>query len=153
MTSRSSAIQNVGDDNPLVFDAKRWGDLTKLRKGILGEGRTLTPAEQEIQKSLGKLVEAKFNERPLGEVLETLSKMVGVNIHLDPQGLAAEGLTTDQPVTLNLTQPISLRSALNLLLETKGLSYMIQNEVLLVTSAADARREHATPRSITWPTW
>ncbi len=129
-------IQNVGDDNPLVWgDAKRWTDLTRLRKGILGEGRVLTPAEQEIQKSLGKLVEAKFNERPLGEVLETLSKMVGVNIHLDPQGLAAEGLTTDQPVTLNLSQPISLRSALNLLLENKGLSYMIQNEVLLVTSS------------------
>ena len=128
-------VQNVGDANPLVFDAKRWGDLTKLRKGILGEGRIMTPAEQEIQKSLGKLVEAKFNERPLGEVLEMLSKMVGVNIHLDPQGLAAEGLTTDQPVTLNLSQPISLRSALNLLLENKGLGYMIQDEVLLVTSA------------------
>ncbi len=129
-------IQNVGDDNPLVFgDAKRWADLLKSRKGILGEGRTLTPAEQEIQKSLGKFVEAKFNERPLGEVLETLSKMVGVNIHLDPQGLAAEGLTTDQPVSLNLEQPISLRSALNLLLENKGLGYLIQNEVLLVTSA------------------
>jgi general secretion pathway protein D len=137
-------IQNVGDDNPLVFDAKRWGDLTKLRKGILGEGRVLTPAEQEIQKSLGKLVEAKFNERPLGEVLETLSKMVGVNIHLDPQGLAAEGLTTDQPVSLNLAQPISLRSALNLLLENKGLGYMIQNEVLLVTSAQNKDKNTLT---------
>jgi general secretion pathway protein D len=135
-----AASQNVGDDNPLVFDAKRWGDLTKLRKGILGEGRQLSPAEQEIQKSLGKLVEAKFDERPLGEVLDTLSKMVGVNIHLDPQGLAAEGLTTDTPVSLNLAQPISLRSALNLLLENKGLSYVIQHEVLLITSAQNKDR-------------
>jgi general secretion pathway protein D len=135
-----AANQNVGDENPLVFDAKRWGDLTKSRRGILGEGRKLSPAEQEIQKSLSKLVEAKFNERPLGEVLETLSKMVGVNIHLDPQGLAAEGLTTDVPVSLNLAQPISLRSALNLLLENKGLSYVIQNEVLLVTSAQNRDR-------------
>ena len=119
----------------------------------MGEGRTVSPAEQEIQKSLGKLVEAKFNERPLGEVLDTLSKMVGVNIHLDPQGLAAEGLTTDAPVTLNLSQPISLRSALNLLLENKGLSYVIQNEVLLITSAAEPRPATPTPRSTTWPTW
>jgi general secretion pathway protein D len=130
-----AGISLVDDENPLVFDAKRWGDLTKRRKGVLGEGRILTPAEQEIQKSLGKLVEAKFNERPLGEVLDTLSKMVGVNIHLDPQGLAAEGLTTDQPVTLNLSQPISLRSALSLLLDHLRLSYIIQHEVLLITSS------------------
>jgi general secretion pathway protein D len=129
-----AAIANVGDDNPLVFNAKMWGDLTKTRRKMLGEGKRMSPAEMEIQKSLSKLVEAKFDEQPLAEVLDTLSKMVGVNIHLDPQGLAAEGITTDVPVSLSLTQPISLRSALDLLLKPKGLSYVVQSEVLLITS-------------------
>src|SRR4029079_14123547 len=50
------------------------------------------------------------------------------------QGLNAEGVTTDTPVTLNLTQPISMKSALNLMLSPLGLSYVIQNEVLRITS-------------------
>ena len=37
-------------------------------------------------------------------------------------------------MTLNLTQPISLKSALNLVLSPLGLSYVIQNEVLRITS-------------------
>ncbi|MEX2175482.1 MAG: hypothetical protein WD872_14055 [Pirellulaceae bacterium] len=130
----AAAVQNVGDDNPYVFDQKRWGDLSRSRRKLLGEENRLSPAEMEIQRSLGKLIEAKFDERPLVEVMDTLSKMAGINIYLDPQGLAAEGLTTDIPVSLNLTQPVTLRSALNLVLEPKGLSYVIQNEVLRITS-------------------
>jgi general secretion pathway protein D len=79
-------------------------------------------------------VEVRFENRPLAEVLDTLGRMSGVNVHLDEQGLHAEGVTTDVPVTINLTQPISLKSALNLILQPKGLSYVIQNEVLLITS-------------------
>ena len=63
-----------------------------------------------------------------------LGRMAGVNVYLDPQGLHAEGVTSDTPVTLNLTQPISLKSALNLMLSPLGLSYVIQNEVLRITS-------------------
>jgi general secretion pathway protein D len=129
-----AGIGNVGDENPLVFNPKIWRDLTNSRRKMMGEGRRLTPAETQIQQSLSKLIEAKFDERPLAEVMDTISKMAGVNIHIDPQGLLAEGLTTDVPVTLNLAQPISLKSALNLLLKPKGLSYVIQNEVLLITS-------------------
>ena len=66
--------------------------------------------------------------------MDTLGRMAGVNVYLDPQGLNAEGVTSDTPVTLNLTQPISLKSALNLVLSPLGLSYVIQNEVLRITS-------------------
>jgi general secretion pathway protein D len=135
MASVDEAGIPFDDREPFVFgDARRWGDLTKKRRNLLGQGKRMSPTEIEINKSLSKLVEAKFNEQPLAEVLDTLSKMVGVNIHLDPQGLAAEGLTTDVPVSLTLTQPISLRSALDLLLKPKGLSYVVQSEVLLITS-------------------
>ena len=67
-------------------------------------------------------------------MLETLGSLVGINIYPDPQGLAAEGVTTDTPVTINLSQPISLKSALNLILDPLRLSYVVQNEVLLITS-------------------
>src|SRR5947207_13833433 len=80
------------------------------------------------------MVEVRFTNRPLSEVMDTLGRMTGINVYLDPQGLNAEGVTTDTPVTLNLTQPISLKSALNLVLGPLGLSYVIQSEVLRITS-------------------
>jgi general secretion pathway protein D len=124
------------DSNPLVFaDAKDWSQLSTLRGDWLRDQNSrLTPAEMEIQSALKTEVDVRFENRPLGEVLETMGRMAGVNVYLDPQGLHAEGITTDEPVTINLTQPISLRSALNLILEPLHLSYVIQNEVLRITS-------------------
>lgn len=125
----------MDDRNPFSFgDQKRWSDLSRSRKGWLEQQRRLSPAEQEIQRSLSKGVEVRFTNRPLAEVMDTLGRMAGVNVYLDPQGLNAEGVTTDTPVSLNLTQPISFKSALNLLLSPLGLSYVIQNEVLRITS-------------------
>jgi general secretion pathway protein D len=60
--------------------------------------------------------------------------MTGVNVYLDPQGLAAEGITSNMPISINLTHEVSLRSALNLILQPLRLAYVIQNEVLHVTS-------------------
>ena len=60
--------------------------------------------------------------------------MTGVPIAVDPIGLSAEGADSETPVSLRLEQEITLRSALNLILEPLRLSYVIQNEVLRVTS-------------------
>ncbi|WP_425616826.1 hypothetical protein NA78x_000486 [Anatilimnocola sp. NA78] len=122
------------DREPIVFNAKLWSELTRRRKSRLEQQNRLSPAEMEIQKSLSKPVDVKFTDRPLSEVVSLLGTMTGVNIYLDPQGLRAEGLTSDAPVTLDLSQPISLKSALTLLLEPLNLSFVIQSEVLRVTS-------------------
>jgi general secretion pathway protein D len=129
-----SSIMDVNDDNPLLFNRLRWEDLAKSKYRRMQERTHLSPVEVEIQKSLSKHVEVKFVNRPLSEVMDTLARMTGINVHLDPQGLGAEGVTVDTPVTLSLQQPISLRSALNLLLSPLQLSYVIQNEVLQITS-------------------
>ncbi len=134
MQSIDNSAEPFDDREPIVFNARRWGELTRRRKSLLEQKNKMSGPELEIQKSLSKPVEVKFINRPLNEVVGLLSQMTGVNIYLDPQGLNAEGVTVDTPVTLDLSMPISLRSALNLLLEPKGLSFVIQNEVLRVTS-------------------
>jgi general secretion pathway protein D len=133
----------IDDRNPFQFgDVKTWNALTRDRRRLMQEfDRKLSPAEMDIDRSLGKQVEVNFEERPLSEVLDTLSKMAGINIHLDPQGLHAEAVTSDTPVTLKLTNPVSLKSALNLVLGQLRLSYVIENEVLLITSK-DTRDSH-----------
>ena len=66
--------------------------------------------------------------------MDYLAKLAEVNLHLDPQGLAEEGVTTDTPVTINLRNEIMLKSALNLILEPLHLSYVVKDEVLKITS-------------------
>jgi general secretion pathway protein D len=123
---------------------KNWKDLTAKRKKYLDEfTRKLSPTEMEIKTALNKMIEANFENRPLSEVMDTLSKMAGINIHLDPQGLHAEAVTSDTPVTLKLNNPITLKSALQLILSQLRLSYVIQNEVLNITSQ-EASDSHVT---------
>ena len=136
MTSVEMSSVPFDDRHPLLFaDVKTWQDLSRTRGEWLREQQSrLTPAEQAIQEALKTKVDVKFQNQPLSEVVETLGRMAGVNVYLDPNGLHAEGVTTDEPISISLTEPISLRSAFNLILEPLHLSYVIQNEVLRITS-------------------
>jgi general secretion pathway protein D len=124
------------DMEPYVFgDAREWEALTERRRAWAAEhGRRRTEAELEIEQKLKTPVLLQFDNAPLSQVMDYLAQMAGVNLHLDPQGLADEGVTTNDPVTINLSQEISLKSALNLVLEPLHLSYMIKDEVLKITS-------------------
>ncbi|MFO7901313.1 MAG: hypothetical protein R6U98_01525, partial [Pirellulaceae bacterium] len=123
------------DGEPYKFtDAREWQDLSDVRRRLGEEQRRLSEAEMEIQKAMNTKVDVKFEDRPLSEVMDVLSDLSGVPIVLDSVGMAAEGVTSDQPVTIRLNQQISLRSALNLILAELRLSHVIQDEVLRVTS-------------------
>ncbi|NCY02631.1 MAG: hypothetical protein EBX36_06895, partial [Planctomycetia bacterium] len=121
---------------PIEFPATRtWEDLTKNRTRLQAEGRTrATPAELQIQKRMGVKVKASHRDQPLSAVLDALAKQADVPIHLDMVGLEQEAVRSDTPVTISLDQPISLKSALKLLLEPLHLDYVIKDEVLKVTS-------------------
>jgi general secretion pathway protein D len=123
------------DQNMTFGDLRSWETLSKGRlQRLRDQERRLSPTETQIREALKKPVEVRFENRPLKEVLETLGSMSGVNIYPDSAGLASEGVTSDTPVSINLTQPISLESALNLILQPLRLGHVIRNEVLHVTS-------------------
>jgi general secretion pathway protein D len=120
---------------PLRFDAKNWESLTASRRKLLERtGSNLSPAGLKIQQALAQPVDVNFTNAPLSVVIDTLARMTGVNVHVDAQGIAAEGITSDTPVSITLSQPVSFRSALALILDQLRLSYVIRNEVLLITS-------------------
>jgi len=128
---------------PIEFPAtKEWQDLTKSRAERLAEGRSrASAAELAIKGKLDEKVKPSFREQPLAAVLDALSKEAGVAIHLDMVGLDQEAVRSDTPVTLSLDQPISLKSALKLLLEPLQLGYVVRDEVLKVTSPRLVRGE------------
>jgi len=144
---RSRMLDTLGDversGNHVVDDyefpaAAEWSDLTSRRKRLANDPtRRYTKVEMEIYQALKRMVDVRLMEQPLAVVIEDLGKMAGVNVFLDPEGLATEGISSDNLVSIQLRKPISLRSALNLILEPLHLSYVIQNEVLLITTEQD----------------
>ncbi len=124
------------DDQPyLMPNVRDWVILSDSRRRRLNDqAQRLTEAELQIREAIKQEVEVRFSDRPLAEVMDTLGKAAGINVLIDQTGLHAEGVTSNTPVTLNLMHPISLRSALNHILQPLALSYVIQDEVLKITS-------------------
>ncbi|MEN6557862.1 MAG: hypothetical protein ABFC54_06755, partial [Thermoguttaceae bacterium] len=129
-------IPFAGDKHPMVFpDPKEWNKLTKNRGKLLADQqRQRSERDLEIEKKLRTPVSLQFTNAPLSKVLENLAKLAEVNLHLDPQGLLEEGVTSDTPVTIELRNEIMLKSALHLILEPLHLSYVVKDEVLKITS-------------------
>jgi general secretion pathway protein D len=124
------------DRNPISFGNRLdWEELTKRRRNLAaGDRPRRNEREMQIEQKLKTPISLQFHDAPLSQVLSHLADVAGINIHIDPEGLAAEGVTTDTPVTINLKQDISLKSALNLILEPRHLGYVIKDEVLKITS-------------------
>ena len=89
-------------------------------------------------------VKASHRDQPLSAVLDALAKQADVPIHLDMVGLEQEAVRSDTAVTISLDQPISLKSALKLLLEPLHLDYVIKDEVLQAVP-------RSTPKAIGTP--
>ncbi len=139
-----AAINPVAENGKeLVYDQKSWKGFIANRKGSQDRAKRRTERELEIERRLQTPVLLKYQETPLTEVVGNLSELTGVNMHLDPRGLSQEGINTDVPVTINLSKEISLKSALNLVLDPLHLKYVVSDEVLKITSEqlADGKLE------------
>ncbi|WP_417391314.1 hypothetical protein [Gimesia sp.] len=108
-----------------------------LQKIIQSFYPPLTKVEQATQKELDTETKADFRNEPLVEVMVFIQKQHGVNIFLDGQALEQVGLTAKEPVNVSLNG-IKLKSALDIILEPLGLDYVIDGEVLKVTSIEEA---------------
>ena len=123
----------VDSTSPITY-ADGWRDLVAHRLGSGDRNSRQTESELKIHQQLRTPVLPRYTDMPLTEVMEALSDLSGVNIHLDPRGLSQEGVRSDTRVSLSFPREISLASALTLLLEPLHLTYVIKNEVLKVTS-------------------
>ncbi|RIK79559.1 MAG: general secretion pathway protein GspD [Planctomycetota bacterium] len=133
LTLQQDAAEALDDQTSDIAYGANWESF-KDRKRSSDIGSSRNVKELEIEQKLKTPVLPKYSETPLTMVVEQLSQLAGVNIHLDPRGLSEEGVRSDTPITLNLPQEISLKSALTLILEPLHLTYTIQDEVLKITS-------------------
>jgi len=129
----------------MMPDAREWDIKSKLRSKLGENSYQMTPAEKAIREKLVEPVDVAFDGRQLAQVMQSLSEMTGIPIFIDPLGLAAEGLTSDHQINLNLNgQSVSLKSALNLMLEPLNMTYVIKDEVLKITSKNTTNQRRVT---------
>jgi len=133
------------DNNPYQFgNAQEWADMTATRRKWLEQNTQLSEDEVEIRKALKTKVDVNFERQSLQTVMETLGNYAGINVQLDPRGLQAEGVTYDTEITINMQQAVRLESALNHILQPLGLSYVIRDEALVITSESFRSRNTYT---------
>lgn len=94
--------------------------------------------EREIERRLMNPISFQFENKPLRKVLEEISDLSGINVVPDKRALDEKGINLDLPMTQKL-EGISLKSALNIVLDQAHLTYVIKDEVLKVTTPDRAR--------------
>ena len=103
-------------------------------------GDATSPAARKIQKALRSPLRASgfdFTDTPLEEVVAMLQSDYGIPIQIDEPALEEMGIDAAEAVTISLNN-ISLRSALRMMLKKLGLTYVIRDEVLTITTPEEA---------------
>ncbi|HVW00393.1 MAG TPA: hypothetical protein VHB77_08635, partial [Planctomycetaceae bacterium] len=93
--------------------------------------------ESLVHEALDQYVSLQFKDLPLRALAEAVAKKCDISIVLNEQSLTDEGVATDTPLTLNIAR-VTLRSALKLALDPLQLRAIVDDEVLMITTAADA---------------
>jgi len=165
MDNHGGAAVRVGDkDAPVPVDSTRSPAFTRrlpepvkpleLQDIVAGGGgerwkrdpvRIPEPSavEKQIEAALDSSTHFEFIETPLQDVIDYLKKFHHIEIQIDNRAMTDVGISADVPVTKNL-KGISLRNALRLILKELGLTYLVQNEVLLITTPEEAETRMTT---------
>ena len=102
-----------------------------------------TPADLKIEATLNSPTELEFVDTPLTGVAAYLKGRHQIEIQLDKKSLEEASIAVDSPVKRSL-RGVSLRSALKLILGDLGLTYLIQDGALLITTKEAAEQRLAT---------
>lgn len=96
------------------------------------------PQEERIRKALFVQKDVKFVAKPLDVALESLKVQYGINIWMDEDTIRDSGVALDAPVDLKISAA-SLHDVLHLILNRLNLTYLIEDEVLKITTVKAAR--------------
>ena len=97
----------------------------------------------KIEAALNSPAELNVKDVPLTDVIDYLKDRYKIEIQLDKKAMDKAGIGTDATVTENL-KGISLRSALRLMLRELGLTCVIEDGVLSMTTTEAAEEKLMT---------
>ena len=100
-------------------------------------------AEEKIEAALTYPTEIEFVDTSLKDAMEFVADLHKITIILDETALSEEGIASDEPITQVLSG-ISLESMLNITLKPLGLTYVVEDEVMKITTVVAAAKRKET---------
>lgn len=97
----------------------------------------LTKREEKLEAALRADTEANFPEIPLSEVMTYFSELHNVPIVIQRTDLKDINLTVDEPIDVKLTD-LSLKNALIQILDPIDLTFVVDRDLILITSKQKA---------------
>jgi hypothetical protein len=137
--------ENLGAE-PIVYpSAEKWLALSERRKEWRENASAYRPSagEAKINQALKETTSIEFQNEPLADVIDYLKAKHGIEIQLDNQALTDAAIGPSAPVTRS-AKGIRLRSALRLLLDDLGLTWVVRDDVLMITTKERADTELTT---------
>ncbi len=140
---RGESLEKARSEAPEPKSPGETGRSSKLPALTPDLSRPITPTtkgdkEKDIEKCLLQRVNLSFNDTPLIQVLEDLHAWHGLNIVIDRPALLEGHISLATPVTIRL-ENVTFKSALNLLLHSAHLAYVVRDGILVVTTPEAAR--------------
>ena len=128
----------------IEFDVDNWEGLSKDRVDALQNRGINSREEQRILKTLREQTfQGSFNAEPLAQAVDRIAQLAGINIIFDRSAAQADNAVFEKPISKNFSAPISLESALKLIVADAGLVFVVEDEVVKVTSPEYQRQNVA----------
>lgn len=127
------------DEPPIRFPpAAVWQALTERRKRWAAvDLHKYSPREEQIISALRQNTDIAFADTPLEVAMQVLADLHDIPIILDRAALAEESIQPDTPIN-HVLSGLTLRSALKIILDELQLTYVIQDEVMKITTQTKA---------------
>ncbi|MGD9645471.1 MAG: hypothetical protein AB7U73_07150 [Pirellulales bacterium] len=129
----AAATEAAAEAGAPATEAADTGKLPPEENPVAELSKRLQKAELNIRRELVKTTTVDFVETPLLEVVMFLQDLHQIPVKLDQKSLEDSGILDDEPVTCSLSN-VSLHSVLRVVLEPLDLTYVVDGEVLMITT-------------------
>lgn len=115
-------------------------DLSRLP---VGKTIGVLPGDTRVLKALEEPAEFELLDAQLGDFVKQITEKHKISVKLEVAALTADGKGAET-ILNGKTSGTSLRSALRLYLEEQGLTYVVENDTLLITTKTAAETHEST---------
>jgi type II secretory pathway component GspD/PulD (secretin) len=122
---------SLNTQNPIEINGNRVRARAKSDGSVIHQLRD--PKEKAIQYRLQQPISLHFKDVPLRTAIQDLKVQSGVQVVADEQALDKAKINLDSPLSISVDD-IDMKSALNLMLNKLQLTYIIENQVLMITT-------------------